>query len=638
MPYDPTLDNPANLELLKASAARVATYPRTGARPEVPYDLGDPAGEWARAGGALAVQGATTAAGGVMGSLAGPVTGVAGAAAGSLVGLRLNKALGLVPGAWNEPASAEDALAVGAPIVFEGLSRLGTKVSNAWQGRLARPEDQALVDLAKAHNMDNALTYSDVRGNADPTAGRRGTTLEAMSGSGAGKIRVRGQAQASAAAQTVGDRTRTQMQQLTHDALPEVQAAAQAGDREAGHILRVVQEAGTDPGGVIKASAGLQMMQSKLTADQLYTEVARLAAPLGTVPPTQTIQMARQALKEIEQATLNVDPTGAVKHQIERVVQRLAPTSTTTPGQAGFLGSPPVTSTTTPVSDYGMMRTLRSELGEIARSPAMRDSRGAAILGDLRGAVSEDMRTFALNSGKPDLLAAQQRADAFYPTVVNQRTLFRSIEQLQPDQVGNAVVKRGQGDLAQTWFDALDAKGQAAVRANILQTALTDGTAPAIQPTTGLFSPARLAKNLEDARAATGVFFPTSGEGKWELNGFIKLMRHVERVGQYAENPPTGQRTLPMMRLSRAATGAVAGGSVGGLPGAAVGLIAEPLTEAILGRATTALFMSPGGRNFLLAASDLTPGSRAMTTLVETLAQRLPEIQQLWHHAPNAPR
>src|SRR5260370_25045050 len=102
-----------------------------------------------------------------------------GAGAGSLVGHRLNKGLGLTPGQWDEPVSGQDALAVGTPLVFETLSRLGTKIGNAVEGRFARPEDQRLVELAQAHDMNHALTYGDVRGNAAPPAGTLGTTRPA---------------------------------------------------------------------------------------------------------------------------------------------------------------------------------------------------------------------------------------------------------------------------------------------------------------------------------------------------------------------------------------------------------------------------------------------------------------------------
>ena len=103
------------------------------------------------------------------------------------------------------------------------------------------------------------------------------------------------------------------------------------------------------------------------------------------------------------------------------------------------------------------------------------------------------------------------------------------------------------------------------------------------------------------------------GQEKWELDGFVKLMRHVERAGQYAENPPTGQRLIHALVLG----------------GAGVGAMLSPQT-VVGGGATSAgltwLLTSERGRNLLLAASGATPGSPAMARMAEAILREAARI------------
>ena len=89
------------------------------------------------------------------------------------------------------------------------------------------------------------------------------------------------------------------------------------------------------------------------------------------------------------------------------------------------------------------------------------------------------------------------------------------------------------------------------------------------------------------------------GSDKSQMDGFIKLMRHVERAGQYMENPPTGNRVVPYL-----------------IGGAAV---MEPTTMATTGALTgtmKALFTTEAGKRILLAAKDLPPNSPQMANLL----------------------
>jgi len=104
---------------------------------------------------------------------------------------------------------------------------------------------------------------------------------------------------------------------------------------------------------------------------------------------------------------------------------------------------------------------------------------------------------------------------------------------------------------------------------------------------------------------ATRVFY--QGAGEEEIDGFNKLMAHVTRAGQYAENPPTGQRLIG----AAATTGAIVN------PAAAAKV-------AAVAAAAKFLFTTEAGKKYLLASSTLEPGSSAMADLAGRVFRMVP--------------
>jgi len=146
---------------------------------------------------------------------------------------------------------------------------------------------------------------------------------------------------------------------------------------------------------------------------------------------------------------------------------------------------------------------------------------------------------------------------------------------------------------AQKMFRSLDSKGRQAVRFGLVKEAVDAATLEG-KP----FSPARFASFLEKRGPVVDQFFRGSS-GK-ELDGLVKVMRHIERAGQFAENPPTGQRIIPLLlggglAVSPEATIAAAGGAFG----------------------LQRLFQTQTGRNLLLGANKVTPGSAEFDRLIE---------------------
>jgi Transglycosylase SLT domain len=105
-----------------------------------------------------------------------------------------------------------------------------------------------------------------------------------------------------------------------------------------------------------------------------------------------------------------------------------------------------------------------------------------------------------------------------------------------------------------------------------------------------------------------------AGQEKWEVDGLQKLMQHIQstsdtltKAGQWLQ---TGAIILPGT-LTRA------------------GFTAVKLAKM--------LYSTPQGRNFLLAASDLQPGSGAMSRLVERIGSELPRLMATDTTQPDAP-
>jgi hypothetical protein len=236
---------------------------------------------------------------------------------------------------------------------------------------------------------------------------------------------------------------------------------------------------------------------------------------------------------------------------------------------------------------------------------------GTGILERLRGAVEKDMENFAQSNG-PELSTAWRNADRIYKTQVvpfKDRALASAMKSATPDEIFDQFMKRGREGRAANFYEALDPKGQAAVRLGFVENAMEKAMNPGQGDQAAIFSPGRFAKYLEDMRKPLGVAL--KGQDKWELDGLVKLMRHVERAGQFAENPPTGNRLMQL-----AVGGGLAGAAKFVDPWAAVGAWGAA-------RTAKALLTTPTGKRLLLAASELPVGSKVLQDLVEN---QLPKV------------
>lgn len=460
-------------------------------------------------------------------------------------------------------AEAKTGAAVGGALGTAGETVGG--VASKLKGKLT-PEAQAIQNLGDKFGVRTMAP--DL--SASPGLNKAAVLAEQVPGSGMVSQRLAQQAEAKAAAQKLLDQHGIQ-----GDASTAIQESLKNKFAQAGSIKNA-----------------------------LYDDVAQAAGDRRIFLP-KTFDALQAATKEAQASGL---PENSVQKHIDTLASRLYQGR----DEAGRLLAPAADTTFT-----GMQKT-RSDLNdELSRLYKSGDTKGARILKGVKDAINQDMQDFATKSGDTDLASKWNRADQYYQkeyVPLKNSTLKAARESNEPDQIYSKFIQAGKGDRAQNFYNSLDPDGQAAVRSQIVRDAFEKAS-----ERDGVFSPAKFAQSLEKVKDASGVFF--KGQDKFELDGFTNLMRHIQRAGQVAENPPTGQRLILTMLAGEGAgtIGRIAGHG----PEAGVAALATGGTALASARALTKLFSSKAGKALLLAASDTKVGSTAMENLIE---KNLPKV------------
>ena len=262
-----------------------------------------------------------------------------------------------------------------------------------------------------------------------------------------------------------------------------------------------------------------------------------------------------------------------------------------------------------PGGNFTAMRQMRSDIADdIAEyytgANAAIGEKGVRALQSMKDALEKDMGAFARQTGDRGY-NAWRMADGFYRTniVPFREAGFRDlVKTAEPEKAWRYLLAHGGlRSRADRMYRSLDENGRGAVRYGMVKDALDNASNP-----NGSFSPAKFAKFLEDHENTVNTFF--KGRELVEIKGFQNLMRHVERAGQFAENPPTGQRLIPYLMGGAAVTGPIAAKAMAG--------------AAVTGLSVRVLFQTATGRNLLLAMGRAKPGSQAS----ERLARRMQAI------------
>lgn len=539
-------------------------------------DAGRTGGDWVRGGTEIAATlpafmlggGATkTASLGVKAATQAGIGGVVGAAAYAPdAKARVGNTLGgMIGGAGGEVLGA-------------GAGKVIKKGYNVAKGNL-KPNAAAIEKLGKTHNVRTSA--GDAGRNS--IVKKAEVSTEYMPVVGMSGFREAQHGEAKAAANKVVSKLEDTLSATEFKALPKIQAAAASGDANAQRIMGIVNKA-DNPDKVLQASLEVRKWREKDIAKKMYDAVQKEVQKLpdDTVTPTHTTTLINSKLDELSKS---LAPDEELAKDLKRFNNNI-----NDPARP---------------KDFANMRRLRSELGATIQkytSGANPNEAAAKYFGDLRRAVEKDITEFAKNSGNPKVKALYGQADVYYKNMVQRqdKAFAKAMQNNKPDEIYNEFIKVGKGDRAKNFYGALDQKGQAALRLKMAEEALSKAT----NESTDTFSPAKFALEFERLKEPYSQVF--KGMDKAEMDGFVKLMRHVERAGQYMENPPNGNRVANMM--------------TNGVGAVAVGLPIYAKGAAVAGVARM-LFTTPAGKRLLLAASELPPGAAGLDNILGMIEQ-----------------
>lgn len=467
----------------------------------------------------------------------------------------------------------------GGELIGAGASKVIGKAVNARKGKL-KPKYQEVDNLGKQYDVPT--TVGDIKGGG--SIKNIETQLERVPVVGISKLRTTQHDRSLAAATGVSKKFKNLMDETDYKAIPAMQRSAQQGDRNASRVLGIINDAGNDTGKILQASAEVKGWRQSAIATKLYNRVDDevIKAGNGTVPTNRTQAALADAL---DKQAASLAPDGVLLRELTKISDNLANPSK------------PKT--------FKNTRLLRSQLGDLADkygSPINGNKAAARVFGDVKKAVDDDIADFAANSGSTAIKTAYKKADKFYAGVMKSKdsAITKAMQSNKPDEVFDKFIKAGKGDAAQNFANSLDDKGRAALRYQMVDDAMTK----AWNENKEAFSPAKFAGKFEElAEPYTRLF---KGDDKKQMDGFIKLMRHVERAGQFKENPPTGVRLGDVAMIGTAL--------------ASVPLAFKGASVSLLART---LFTTKAGKNLLLAADNLPPSQQVALDNIMKIATKL---------------
>lgn len=469
----------------------------------------------------------------------------------------------------------------GGEVVGAGLSKVGAKVVNASKGRM-KPKAQEISDLGKKYNIRTSA--GDISKGSMTV--RTETQLERVPVIGMVKFREGQHAEAIKASKKKLAELQDKMDSTAFKTIPKIEQAAQASNRNAARVLGIVNDA-DDAGKILQASLEVKAFRQSQIASAKYDRVAKAVEQSGNdvVAPNKTVSALDGAIAKQEKS---LAPDNLLLRELTEISENVADA--------------------TKAKDFQNMRVLRSQLGDLAEkhgAPINGNKAAAKVFSDIRKAVDDDISDFATSAGG-NIKRLYQEADKFYKGVMRgkEAAFAKTMKSSKPDEIYNAFIKTGKGDGAENFYNALDTKGQAALRFQMADTAASK----AWNENREAFSPARFAGEFERLSEPYGRIF--KGDDKKQMDGFVKLMRHVERAGQFKENPPTGIRANDLALAAGATATAMAS------PALAIG-------GASLTALTKLLFTTNTGKNLLLAANKLPPTQQAALDNIIKTASRL---------------
>lgn len=391
--------------------------------------------------------------------------------------------------------------------------------------------------------------------------------------------------------------------------LSDVQQAATGGSAGAQRVLDLLNNAGTEPEAITQAAINLQNYRTAQQATSLYGRVGQLADPLGNVPVPNGTKAIQSALDDLQEAKVQNKPLQnylrGIQESFEGKPIEQAPTNLVDPSGRLATSAPQVEP---PDNRYSLVHGTVSQLGDHIQMQktgenALLGNKDTGLLQQIKNAFQQDLDHFTATQS-PELNQAANAANDYYRDYrvpFKDQNVARAGTTNEQDTIFNTFIKKGRGDLAQKFYNSLDAKGRGAVQYDMVDKAMQAAT----DPVTG-FDPGKFARGLNDSQQAAGVFF--QGDDKAKLDGLQNLMIHAAQVNR-----------VPFGSIG------VGGEVLGGVAHA----LGFPGAHYIAGAGVTsqmakALLLSDAGRKLLYSASSATPLTPEMGAIFGRLRSIVP--------------
>jgi len=401
----------------------------------------------------------------------------------------------------------------------EYLGATINKVRNAKAGNY-KPEHAQIMKAAKKHGIDILPADLYPKGGTIATATELAEKTPFINIVGKRKEQ---NAQATLAAKNA---VREQEAKMTKSSFGEkgsldnIEKIAKGNSKRAPaakQLLQDIKASGDDWTKIIQTSGNVSHFEKKLHADMLSDKVAKMAGN-AKILPRKSNDAISGALRELESSKIPNKPLKKMLKDMQNEDQEM---------------------------NFKQMRDFRSDLGGLINDyykgkNALIGEKGVHHLQSIKNALDEDMGIFAKNHS-PELSKAYNEFNSYYKEKVipyKDTQLAKALKNSNPDEIYNSFIKlndipKGQGtDRAEKFYKALDKKGQEAVKTGFLN----NGLQKAMNPDTGVFSPAKFSTYLKKNQPVRSFF---DKEGKKDINDLQKLMRAVQRSGQMKE-PATG--------------------------------------------------------------------------------------------------
>lgn len=502
----------------------------------------------------------------------------------------------------------------GGTVAAHGAGKFATKIGNAREGVL--PEHyQQLKDAAD--NIDpsgklwDSLSVGQVTQNKLAQKVEAGMQLVPSILGGTGKQVKNLQEMTNKAAQ---DFTAQQFDTVINTKFENIKQIKQAAADEehplhgqAVGALKILDSAGDDAGTIMQASKKASDFRNEFISSKNYAMRDQLIEKAGgTVKLDGTRAAIQEGMDEL--AKINTPETDATMKYLADYQARLPAAGERKSALMDENGRPIRVAVPEKGISYMDLRdkgtVLSDKIGSLKNGDSV-DRTGARILTKVAEAQKTDMDGYISGLKNPKIQKAVERADAFYrEKIVPQRAdYFNKIGNTDPgslpDKVYSSLVKAGNHgtDTAQAFYNNLEQKGRSAVRYGMVDEAVQKAT-----DAKGNVSPEVVSGYLHDIRQARAVFF--KGQDKWEMDGFTNLMNHMQ----------VGYKPGSTMKVGAGGAEAYLLHALGWTGGAATVGATHGLRW---------LLTSPKGKAFMLASSDLKPGSPAMSNLTQKIVAQM---------------